>query len=96
MRQILFMSSGVAIWALHFGAIYGLTGLACARGWQEMVPAGIALATVVAFLLALAVLVVGWRRRAQFESWMAAGIAALALVAIAWEAIPVLMVPLCR
>jgi hypothetical protein len=96
MRQILFMSSGVVIWALHFGAIYGLTGLACARGWQEVVPPGVALATVVAAILALAVLVAGWRRRAQFESWMTAGIAALALVAIVWEALPVLIVPICR
>ena len=96
MRQLLFMSSGVVIWALHFGAIYGLTGLACARGWQEMVPPGIGLATVVAAILAVAVVVAGWRRRAQFESWMTAGIAALALVAILWEALPVLIVPICR
>ena len=96
MRQLLFMSSGVVIWALHFGAIYGLTGLACARGWPEAVTPGVALATVVAALLALAVLVAGWRRRVQFESWMTAGIAALALVAIVWEALPVLIVPICR
>ena len=96
MRQLFFMSSGAVIWALHFGAIYGLTGLACARGWQAAVPPGIALATVVAAILALAVLVAGWRRRAQFESWMTAGIAALALLAILWEALPVLIVPICR
>lgn len=96
MRQILFMSSGVVIWALHFGTIYGLTGLACARGWQSLVPPGIALATALAAILACAVLVAGWRGRAQFESWMTAGIAALALVAIVWEALPVLVVPICR
>jgi hypothetical protein len=96
MRQILFMSSGAVIWALHFGAVYGLIGLACARGWPEAVPPGVALATAVAAIFALAVLVAGWRRRAQFESWMAAGIAALALVAILWGALPVLIVPVCR
>ena len=51
---------------------------------------------MVAAILAVAVVVAGWRRRAQFESWMTAGIAALALVAILWEALPVLIVPICR
>lgn len=95
MSAALWMSSGVIVWALHFGALYGLTALACARGWQSLVVPSIALATALAAILALLIVVAGWRRRARFESWMTAGIAALALVAIVWEAIPVLIVPIC-
>jgi len=51
------------IWALHFTAVYGLNGLACARGLDALrvlgfpfVPAMVVGATAVALLLTLGVL----------------------------------------
>ena len=96
MKQILFMSTGVMVWALHFTATYGLTALACARGWTRLVTPSIAVSTLLASLAIAVILAVALPRRAQFEYWMSACVAALALVAIVWEALPVLLVPACR
>lgn len=96
MTRILLMSSGVIVWALHFSAIYGLTGLACARGLDWLVVPSIAVATALALIAMVPILAIGIRARAQFEYWMTASIAALALVGIVWEAITVFLVPICR
>lgn len=89
------LASGVIVWALHFAAVYGFTALACARGWSAAVAPAIATATALAALAALAIVVAGMRKRTEFDSWLMAGIAALSLVAILWEAIAVLLVPAC-
>jgi hypothetical protein len=94
--RILFMSSGVMVWALHFTAIYGITGLACARGWNALVAPSIAVCTLLAVIAMVPILAVGVSRRAQFEYWLTACIAALALVGIVWEAITIFLVPVCR
>lgn len=88
------LSAGVLVWALHFAAIYGFTALACARQLPAPVPWAVALATLAAAAGCLLIL----RQelaRPGFEAWLAAGLAALALLAIVWEALPVLMVPPC-
>lgn len=98
------MFSGVIIWAVHFTAIYGFTALACARGFAALqwlgigiVPWAIGGATLLAATATLTILVAAVRTaRDSFESWMTAGVAALALIAILWETLPVLMVPVCR
>jgi hypothetical protein len=41
------------------------------------------------------VLVLGWRRRSEFESWFSASAAAFALVAVVWEALPVAVIAPC-
>lgn len=89
------ISAGVIVWAVHFGVVYGLTAIACARGAPSLAVWTIGIATLVAAAIAAAVLVREWRRREAFEAWLAAGLAALALVAIVWEAVPVLIVPVC-
>ena len=89
------ISAGVIVWTLHFAAIYGVTGLACARGWTSIIAPSIVAATALAAAACLAIIVAGWRRRAEFESWLSASVAALALVAIVYESIPVLIVPPC-
>ena len=94
-RTALRIAAGVIVWALHFAAVYGGTALACARGWEGVVPAFIGGASAVAVLACAAIIVAGWRRRAAFEHWLSATLAALGLVAIVYEAIPVLMVPAC-
>jgi hypothetical protein len=94
-RAGLRMSAGPLCWALHFAAIYGFTGLACARGMADAVPVAVAAFTLVAGGAAAAVLWLSLRRRESFEHWLAAALAAAALLAIAWEALPALLVPAC-
>jgi hypothetical protein len=100
----LHMFAGVIVWAVHFTAIYSFTALACARGFAQMQWLGMGVvtwviggATLVAATATLVILVPALRTaRRSFESWMAAGIAALALIAILWETLPVMMLPVCR
>lgn len=85
----------IVVWALHFAVIYGTTGLACARGAPGMVPWVIGIATLLAAAACSAIFVMHARRRGAFRHWLSAGIAAMALLAIVWEALPVLLVPAC-
>ena len=94
-RASLLMSAGALCWALHFAAIYGFAGVACARGLASAVPWAILACTLVAAMGAAAVMVVALRQRDSFEHWFAAGVAGAALVAILWEALPALLVPAC-
>jgi hypothetical protein len=89
------ISSGVIVWSVHFMAIYGFTALACAREFAHAVFPAVAVATLVAVALLIPIMVTGFRRRAEFEYWMAASLAALALIAVVWEALPVVLVPAC-
>lgn len=95
MTRALWLSSGVIVWALHFFAIYGLTGVACARGMPAAVPWAVALPTAVAAAVAALLVARGMRRRGEFEHGIAAGLAGFALLAILWEALPLLMVAPC-
>jgi hypothetical protein len=98
------MFFGVIIWAVHFLVIYGFTALSCARGFHTsqwlgigIVPWTIGVATVVA-VVAIGMIVMpalGTRRAESFEDWMTATIGGLAVIAIVWESLPVLMVPTC-
>jgi hypothetical protein len=92
----LWIASGVLVWALHFTALYGFTALACARGFPRAVPGFVAGATLVAGALAAVLVLKGYRGRREFIEWMTASVAGLALVAIVYESITVLLVPLCE
>lgn len=105
------MLSGALIWASHFAVIYIFTALACARGFWDsswldigVVAWVIGAATLAAVLAASAISVQAMRaarnqaaqeNAARFVHWMTAAIAGLSLVAIIWEAVPVLIVPAC-
>jgi hypothetical protein len=93
---VLRIATGPLAWALHFGALYAATAFACARGDARTVPWVIGIATLAAAGACAWVIVAEWRRRDAFESWLAAALAAFALVAILWQALPVLLVPICR
>ena len=95
LRTALLVSAGVIIWALHFAAIYGLTALACARGWGAAMLPALWLATAAAVVASLVVVAAGWRRRDVFEYWLSAAIAGFGLLAIVYEALAILMVPPC-
>ena len=94
-RTALRLSAGPIAWAVHFAAVYGFTGVACARGLAGSVPWAIGLATLAAGAGCVALVVAGMRRRDEFESWLSASLAALALLAIAWEALTALLVRPC-
>lgn len=98
------------VWAAHFLAIYAFTALACARksatGWYgvDAVPWFVGAATLVAAALLLAMISIAVRdlRRgasplqpSAFTHWLSAALAGLALLAVVWETLPVLLIPLC-
>jgi hypothetical protein len=89
------ISGGALCWALHFAAIYGFTGIACARGMASVVPWAIATLTFLAACAAIAIIVLALRHRDSFEHRLAAGVAGFALVDIVWEALPSLLVSAC-
>ena len=97
------ISSGIIIWAAHFLAIYGFTALACARGWVTarwigigVAPWVIGAATLLAAVALVAVIVPAVRAAPSgFTEWMTAALGGLALIAILWEALAVLLVPIC-
>ena len=98
------LSAGVIVWAAHFGTIYGYTGLACARRFHDTGPlwiAGVPWVIGVATLIAVAIMLwliaplVRGHRRDDFVVWMSAAIAGLALIGIVYEAVPVVMLPVC-
>jgi hypothetical protein len=104
MVVVLRMLSGALIWAVHFIASYGFTTLACARDlasiqWLTIgiVPWVVGGATAIALLVALSVIVAAVRTDPAigFVEWMTASVAALASLAIVWEALPAMMVPAC-
>jgi hypothetical protein len=103
-RIALRMFSGALIWAVHFIAIYGFTTLSCARGFATTQWLGIGIvawaigaATMIALAVAVVVVVSAARTAPVigFTDWITAGVAALAALAIVWEALPVIMVPAC-
>lgn len=93
MSAVLRMSLGVVLWALHFAVVYGFTALACARGFAAAAPWVVGAATLLAALLALAI--IATNASSEFTRWMTAAIAGFALVAIVWEGIPAFIVPTC-
>jgi hypothetical protein len=93
MRELAWLSAGAAIWAVHFGALYGMTAVACARGLSEAVPWTVAIggATAAALLLT----VIARARRGTFVGWIAAASAAAALFAVVLESAAGLLMPPC-
>lgn len=102
-RTLLRMSSGIIIWALHFGAVYWVVTMTCALGLGEVrlfwfnANAVILGVTALALIAVLAVVVSAvWGSLRDVRNWMTAGVGAMAAVAIVWEGVlPVLMVPAC-
>jgi hypothetical protein len=105
------ISGALLIWAAYFMLAYGFAALACAHGFAGVEIAGIAIVPLVAgaaALLALAgsagMLLFSRRRApaapapsetAQFLRSTALWAALLALIAIAWTALPLLFFPRC-
>jgi hypothetical protein len=100
-RSGLTMLAGALVWAAHFMAGYGAMTLVCARGLSTLQWAGIGIvAWTMTVLTALALLALGaiaWShvRRTGFTDRLAVGVAALAALAIVWEAWLVTRPPPC-
>lgn len=95
-RTVLSTGSGVLVWAAHFMLVYGWAALACARGYAALPPWVVGVLSLAAAALCGALALHFWRTRARFERALGGGLAALALVAILWESLPLAMVPPCR
>jgi len=91
----LWIVSGAAVWALHFASVYGFAALACARGFTRAIPWTIGALSAAAALIALALVVHGYARRGQFEHWLAATVAGMVVVAIAFETLPLVWFARC-
>jgi hypothetical protein len=89
------MSSGAIVWGAHFAAIYGMTALACARGFPGLVLWAIGIATLIAAGLLFFLIWISFKDIGAFVNWLGAAVAGLALLAIVWEAAAVLLVPAC-
>jgi hypothetical protein len=110
--ETLRMLSGLLIWSAHFLFIYVFTALACARRFQDLdwlgtniVSWAVGIATVAAvggivavMLPALRVLRHGHSSQGapDFMRWMTVTFGGLGLIAIVWESLPVLLVPVCQ
>lgn len=99
---------GPLVWAVHFLTIYGFTALACARGLTSgaaNVVVGFigAVTLLAATVLGVTIWLAVRNRRpppilpatSEFTHWLATAINSLALLAVVWEAMPVLFVPIC-
>lgn len=105
-RSFLLIFSGPIIWAVHFLAIYGLTGIVCARPatarllWLGMNAAS--WGTLAASLVAVSMIGIislrtypGSRSEYAFTPWMAVALGMLSIIAILWETLGVFLVPAC-
>jgi hypothetical protein len=91
---VLRMFAGVLIWSAHFLLIYAFTALACTRGFESAIPYTVIGATVVG-LLVLALIASRAVPARTFADWMTIAVAAIAVVAMLWEALPLFWVPVC-
>jgi hypothetical protein len=106
------MNGGMLIWGLHFGLVYGVNGIVCARELADVQWFGLGIMTwvvVAATVVALAatLVLIGHALRAAgrfgpypeptgpFIDWITATVGAVAVLAIVWDALPVLFVPAC-
>ena len=109
MTDALWGGLGLLIWAAHFGAIYAVHALACERDLSALrvlglpLPVAAIIALTAAALLALAPLIrrldpprdEGGEEEPRFTRWFGAATAALAAVAVLFQAAPAMVLPSC-
>jgi uncharacterized membrane protein SirB2 len=104
-RRLTWIAGPFVVWGLHFLAVYSIQGLACGRGWPVAGAwLGMTLATVAAFA---AVAWIGLRARREllareappekrFAAKVVAMLSLLALVAIVFTSVPMLLLQPCE
>lgn len=110
-RTTFFIWGGLLIWAADFLFVYVFAALACARGFEHMRIAGVGVVQFMTLAASLAASIgaVLLMRRAlselrsgapastcRFHAFLSASLSGLALVAIAWSALPPLLSPTCE
>ena len=93
-RTTLRMFAGVLIWAAHFLLIYTFTALACTRDLASSVVPVIIAATGLGVLGAALIARSALPPRG-FADWLAVSVASIAILAMMWEALPLLWIPVC-
>jgi hypothetical protein len=105
-HDFLLLFAGPLVWAVHFLAIYGFTGVLCARPGMGGAWLGIAVASWVlvgAGVVAIVAVVLCFAVKPRdatpdnrrFVRTVSMGLGLLAIVAIAWETLTVFLVPAC-
>jgi hypothetical protein len=106
-RRFLRLFSAPIIWAVHFLAVYTITGIFCARPhlqgqWLgiDAIVLGICVASAAAIAAICLLHQRDWRKclrsgKTDFTHWTASSLGLLSIIAILWETIPVFIVPLC-
>jgi hypothetical protein len=91
------VSGGALVWAVHFVVVYAFAALACASRFDaRAVPWVITAASVVAAaVLARMMLRLRGATHPAFVDWLSGVIAALAMIAVVWEAASALAAPAC-
>jgi hypothetical protein len=110
MTRLLGAVSGMIAWAAQFTVIYGVTSIACERGygdasWFGIVPLTIIVTTLLALSSTGFVLLRAVRERRhggaeadptdRFLNETTLVVSGLSLVAILWQGLPALIVPAC-
>jgi hypothetical protein len=111
MVRLLWMTSGFVFWAAQFTMIYGVTSVACARGWYrisllglDIVRASVAAATLVALAATALVFWRSFRARERsdndepsehFVETVTLWVCGFSVVAIAYNGLPALLLPAC-
>jgi hypothetical protein len=99
LSQMTLAVAPLLVWAAHFFFCYAWTAAACQRGGDPAV--ALVVASVLAMVAAVALLARAvrllWRaaRPVQLIVWVRVATAALALAAIAWTCVPMLMLRMC-
>jgi len=107
-RTFLRLFAAPLVWAAHFAGIYGAVGMICARRLHGVTLFGAGIASCVvaaATTISIAAVVLLTLRDARanaphdtasFTRWTSAALGLLSIVAIAWEAMAILLVPACQ
>ncbi|WP_426955788.1 hypothetical protein [Muricoccus radiodurans] len=108
-RAVAWPAAGLLVWAAHFTVLYAGHAVACERGlaahhWLglPLVPAVVVAATAVALLLLGAIAlraapagVEGGEVEPRFTRWFAGAAAAMAGLAVIFQAVPALVLTAC-
>lgn len=94
MRPWTILLGGLAIWAAHFFALYGIASVLPGRAEARWLAVAITLPALAADGLILGRILGRERRLGQLDRWISrvgASGAALSLVAVVWQSVPALI-----
>jgi hypothetical protein len=97
-----YLLAGLIVWAARFLGVYIFTAVACARGAAELVPPVMVGAALLGSAICVALIVyalrslrTGTAENFRFFHIIAALVAAISILAMGWETVPALIIPVC-